>query len=1067
MSETDKAESEELAVLECDLVDADDSPESETGSEPVSTAVDPAVVNRVAWRYTLGTAIAILLLGVTINWPLKYVEKSTSNTPRLFSDYQQIETDLPIMAGWPYRYQIRYEATENLPVLKVFSASALMRNVGLILLLMAIVCFYVYRRCVSQPAQSAKRFRISIGDLLVLTVLVAIPFGFWQWLVRSNKQTQQVAALLSRNDCFVGQSSWIPAVLAERLPASVMSKLRTIREVRMENPQDETVTLAATVPTLVSFRVGGGSYDLSDLKPLGQCVHLRDLRISGRAIDAETVRLIASMNRLKTLNLMRTNVTTDAVQALGDLADLRYLHLMHTDVDLASLGSPGWSDTIEMLTLPHPDTGESAEINIEGWPNLSTISITEYDTQLNSKPMKVRLADLPKLKFVELDQFQKFDLQLSNLPSLTSLVGRLLSWEARLPRGGAVPGSTWLERFDGKGLPKLEDFKFFCVDLKSFSLQGPTKISSLGIGVYYRSLDQARQASPYERKLSQESATALIEGLGRSTGPPEVDLDAVPLAGVDLAPLANNQHLMKLLLASSGTKIDQWRGFESMKWLTHLRLSGNEIDSNGIRWVLKSFPNLETLEYGVDPMAMMQRNMGSITFTLNEGDQRLELVGHPNLKTIKREGSQFSFGQSVKIVDMPKLEMEVQVDWPETFEIRNSPMLNGISVSGPLPPNAWIDQQSNLKFLAVGGPNVNDSFAEAILGCQNLETLTLAYPSVSTEVLAKLPLSKVSAIFLPGCAIDDKIVQQWPALESVVHLNLADTEITAASLPKLLAADSLRTLTLDRCPIKQSDLALSGEKSAITELSVAGIGIPADTLKKLLNANELRALNLSDLEVTDEVMSVIANNGSSLQHLTLHNAKFDGKLLAAAANRHRNMSVDIGDSYIDTEIQIAFLNARRLKTRDEWREQVLYEQQIRQQSQPTVYSMGTARYEYKTPGIINVDDFASGGAYSPESLAEMGSGGPMVMGGPSAIRVGTGGPTPTGNQSGSWLGGVIGSLFGGTTVDEEVVMEEQMVVEETVPQDYIPPTEAGNVEEETEEASIDQGTTPGNVEDPK
>ncbi|MCO8123004.1 hypothetical protein NHH03_14745 [Stieleria sp. TO1_6] len=982
-------------------------PTTEPTTDSTRVGDTPSAASHRPWRAPLIAAVALAALAVVLNWPLAYVETATIGDVELFPDFKLSQTPLPVMAGWPFRYSIRYQESGTSPGLSVFSIGALLRNVTVALLAIGLVCFYVYRRGKSTVVADRKKLRISIGDLLVLTILIALPFGMWQSLKRGNQHTGQLVREFAKSDTAVRRSTWVPAILQPRLPTSVLEMLRRIRVVRLENPSDALVQSAVQIPTLTGLRIGGGDYDLASLAPLGNSIHLTDLRLAGRELDESTLQWITSKRRLHTVNLMRTNLTTEAARALGTLPDLRHLNLIHTEVQLADLGKPDWSDTIETLELPHPERGEHDQIEIDGWPNLRHLVINEYDTPVNSATMKVRLANLPRLETLTLDQFQKFDLELDELPKLKSVKNELSHWDARLPHGGSVPGQNWLERFAGSGLPNLQELSFFCVDLKSFSLQGPTKIETMGAGVYYRSLNRSRINNPYERELSPEAATALIEGIGNSTGPAVIDLDAVPLAGVDLSPLAKNKQLTHLLLAASGTEWKQWKSLESMKWLRQLRLTNNPVNETVVRWIIGAFPNLETLEYGQDTTSGRYRS-NSVFMTGSMDSVAIEYVGHDNLTTILRHDGDFSYVESIKIVDMPKLEMSVEADWVESLKIQNAPRLTGIAINGPLPADAQISEQNNLAFFAVGGPTVSDAIVEPILGSTRIGVLTLAYPVVSAELLAKLPVGGTHALSLPGCEVDDAVVEQWPKLPLLTHLNLANTQITAASLPKLLDSQNLSSLVLDHCPIDADSLAAIGSQFSLQHLSVAGIGIPRTILAKLLQETELNTLNLSDTDLSDDLLKLIADKGSKLRHLTLRNVTFNDESLAKALSSHRQLNVDLTDSPIATQLQIKLLNEHRLRSLADW-QQRMHLQAISQQQQMG-YTMTPGVFtDFKPPSLVVVEDFAPGGQYSADVIRAMGTGpnAMMTIGGGNPTNITITPPTsstPTAVQFGRWIG---------------------------------------------------------------
>ena len=949
--------------------------------------------------------LVVIALAAAANWPFQYGAFARSGNDRLFMDLSSVSEQLPVMAGWPFRYYIHYKAVDSVPEVSVFSWSALLRNLALVLVVAGVIGTYAYRK--GGSTTNTRRFRISIGDLLVLVIFVAVPLGYWQWLGQNSQRTHQLAKQIASSEASVKMSAWLPKVIEPWMPQKLKFRFQAIRGVRMENPNAETVRIAAAIPTLQTFRVGGGNYDLADLQPLYQHIHLTELRIAGRDVDESTMQMVVSRTRLRSLDLSRTNVTAAGVSAISS-PGLRYLNLMHSDVRLAKLKRAAWCDSIEFLYLPHPDTGGDDRLTIDGWQKLRELSIIERDTQLNSTPMKVELSNLPQLETLSLDQFQKFDLSIENTPKLKAIKGSQIQWHARIPRGGVVPGSIWLDRFSGSGLPSLEDFQFFCVDLKSFSIQGPTKIKSMGAGVFYRSNTQSRQANPYERALSPAAATALIEGIGNSTGPAEVDLDAVPLAGVDLAPLANNQQLVRLMIGASGTTLEQWRALSPMKWLTHLRLTNNKVDSEALQWALQSFPNLETLEYGMD--------QSIATTSMNPLEDWDELPGvhfenHENLRTIKRHDLGLSFSESVVIKNMPKLELSVDVTWPSRILIENAPRLTGISIDGPFPEDASITPLSNLSYFAAGGSGVTDTVVKPIAASKSLDRLTLAYPHVSAEVLAKLQLGSIRVLSLPGSAVDDNVVGQWGKLPMLSHLDLSKTKISAASLKKLLESMNLNTVILDDCQLQQADLGDLATKTDLINLSLAGIGITPEILTTVLQSNPLTVLNLSGVEVSDAVLDVLIKHGSGVRHLTIRDAQYNENKIEELLQTQRRMMVDLDPTLIDTRLSGQLLSSRRLMSQQDFQEKARFEDMMQEaQSRGRSPARVISPADLRPATLIEVAHYAKDGQYSDQFNQFNGNTTTVTPSSPASL--------------GNWFRSALGNMFGGNSTAESSSQED-------------------------------------------
>ena len=916
------------------------------------------------------------------NWPLQYVAVSESGSVGAMIDFD-LETggDLPVMAGWPYTYWVRYPDRVGDAGSGVFSIASLLLNLALLCVPAAILVVYVFRR--DRATHSKGRFSLSIADLLVFTLVLAAPFGWLRYQKsHAEKVGKEVWALRSGGHG-VRTSSWVPRILQPYLPHTLVGRLIHIRDVQIENPTEEMVGKVVAIPTLTSLRLGGGSYDLRLLDALAHRIHLTDLRIAGRPVDARVIQMVAANPQLDTLNLMRTNVSAIALHDLSESANLRRLNLMHTDVQLADLGKPAWAENIEVMLLPHPDAGDDASLVIEGWPRLKELTINELDTQRNSQAMTVRLADLPKLETLQLDLFQKFDLELQSLPELTTIKGLFDNWQLRVPRGGAMPGAIWCRKLIVGDLPKLETLNFYAVNIEEFLLRGSPKIAQLGIGAFQYTNEQY---DTYAGALDAKAAKALVRGIGKSEGPGAINLDSVPLKGVDLSPLTQNKQITALYLANSESSIKEWKKLEPMKWLKELRLTGNTIGKRDVAWALKTFPELNVLECAANP-----NDFDAVRFD----QEKLELVGHPNLETLSIGSGAWQYGyfESVRVVDMPSLKMPVWVNQTESLEIKNAANLQGFVLSSPLPQQWAIDELSGVKFFAVGGKRITDDVAKSILNAHDLETLTLAHTSVTPEMLAKLPLEKVTGLHLPGSEVTDDVVAQWPELSRLVKLDLRDTKVTGKSFSHLLQSRDLQILRLDHCTASASDLARIKSMPELAELAVAGIQMNADALAPLLQFGKLQALDLSDTTLDAKLLDSIAKSRTDLLLLVMRNCEVDQDAFLRLVRAKPSLVFDLTGSDVATAVYSKLLSDERVAERGELMERLQMENMIAQQQKNRNQRM-PMHLGPQYHALIDPDAFAEDGIYGQRALRAR-QGIPVPPGAARAFLQAIGGGPPT------------------------------------------------------------------------
>lgn len=930
-----------------DSLSAKPHPNERTGSTNADAAKETGSGRpvRLARNFsrTITVGIAILLLGgaIVVNWPFKYSEATTGTSGTLHSpiDFEFAPHEMPTLGGWPYRYYISYPAASagKTPVSR-FSLRALFYNIGLAVLAIGVAVLYVRQRTRVVAGKKSRR-KITIADILALTLLLALPFGWWKRLEARQEQELQLSRLLSEHAGQKIMSAWVPQLLKDKLPESLTKNLRRIRAIQIEHPSSEVVERLVEHRDMIALRIGGGDYDLRLLNRLAGNPHLSDIRISGRVLDGEAMQWIASNQRLHTLNLMRTNVSAEAVEDLGALPGLRRLNLIHSDIQLSDLKSPGWSRTIRELSVGHPDAGSAASLTIQGWPLLESLTINELESQPNDVAMKVHLENLPRFSKLILDVFQKFDLTLHGLEELERIEAVDFEWETRIPRGGAAPGNIWCSRLDAKNLPVFKEFNCFAVDLSDVRFRNTPKLNGIGIGV----TDRRASDSVESRKLTREVASSLIQGLGRSDGPRLINLDEVPLKDVDLAPLRRNERLEQILLSDSGTTIEQWKTLAPMQWLRRLDVKRCPIDNQGIQWVLETFPKLEHFAFS------------SVDEFMSSQDYSLEIIDRPHLRTVDMGRLSFKSFSNVRIVNSPDLKTGLKLGFVRQVDVVDAPSIIGLAVDGPLPRGASLSGFRDLQFFALGGENVGDDHIQAIAECNGLQTLTLAYPGGVTpdglRTIANFP--KLVSLNLPGCPVTDAVLESWPALKSLTHLDLTDTDVTGNGLSRLLSGNRLLRLSLGKTRVRKSDLAFLADHEGLTDLVLAGVGIEAAALDAVLFNGLLERLDLSDSEIAPEIYGALLSGAEAMKHLSFRNCEIDSEKIARLAARYPKIQFDLTGSNATTRLLAQLTASQRLVDAGDGAQAFMLQQRMM-----VMLQSGEGTEVGEDPAIIDVQFFA-------------------------------------------------------------------------------------------------------------
>ncbi|MGB7327292.1 MAG: hypothetical protein WBD31_20620 [Rubripirellula sp.] len=965
--------------------------------------------------------LAIALLAAAfLNAPYSYtvVSPISAGPPDAVVDFNVNLPSPPRMAGWPLRYWISYPATQNASVAySRFAFTPLAINLSAIAIVGFALGVYVYRRPQPKNTTGKRGTKITIADVLLVTLLVAAGFGWWRRLDGYAARQQALVTELRHGGCDLSMNAWIPAIYSRWIPPSVSTRLRQFRSLRMEHPSETMVANIADFNGLQSLRLGGDTYDLRMIEPQINNPHLVDLRIAGRELDVRAFQAIAAMPRLQSLNLDRTNVTADVLRRFDSQGNLKQLSVLHSDVDwndLASLSdgdaaNPAWAavKSIGALRLGHPMPGDEAELKIVGWPMLETLIINELESQLNSTPMKVELADLPVLSKLELDAFQKFDLTIRNVPKLIEISEVAYEWRDRLPRGASLPGMLWFNRVTIENADSLATLSFDGRSVEQIHYSGTPNLAMLGIAAYDRKL----QDSSSLKELNPKAANAIIAGIGASDGPPLVDLEAVPLSGIDLTPLAANRGITNLKLGNSGVTPKQWKTLGAMKQLTDLQIDIAGIDGQSIKWILDQFPELANLELSPPNY---ESNFSSFDYQDFDRLQSLKIVDRPKLKSLKFDASNLMGLDTVQIARVPQFTTELRFGYVSQLELVDVPSVRGLSVAGPMPMDAKLEGLRDLRFFAAGGPTVTDATVTAITKCKAIETLTLAYPSVTPGGLKSLPIhDRMTSITLPGSALDDEVALSWPPLTSLMNLNVSDTKITSKGIAHLCGGSLIKRLVIDRVSANRADLDFLANFVDLEHLSLVGVGIDPKPLERLLTESRVSALDLSDSSVTAAHIDAIMTSGGKLRWVGLRNTEIDQAKFRELIVQQPELTFDVDPSSFSTEMATWLISSRRMLDQEQWAMR-LAQQQYSQQARQGVnlYAAMLADQPAQKYELIDVSMFsqiAKGGTGSVGQGQIIFSGGqPQVFMSPAvpAPAVTTTPSAPAAVQVGQWLGGL-------------------------------------------------------------
>lgn len=803
------------------------------------------------FRSWSGPLFCSLILGaaVFLNWPAVISNK----TNRLVGSqvHQQIEgvnaagSTQPariILGGWPFTFTITNEFASGPPA-KHFAWTNLLGNVLVFGGVLAFFWLYerranragsdsidaranVDRRANVVTTQTTKR-RFSMADLILMVSLVAVCVGYWQGLTHYAKVQERTLRQRAEQGMLAVLAPQLPAWVEDRLPGWIIERFLRVREVELDNPDDDVLSYALSQKTLQRLHIGGGTYDLKLLEHLRKLPLLQDLRVSGRELTPEAIAAIASCKQLQSLNLMRTNITAKGVHALGHLPHLRSLNLIHTDVWLHELGRPPIADNLTILLLPHRDAGVADELTFEDWNELVTLQIAEYDTLANAQPTKVTLRRLPKLTQLGLDHFQNFDLTLEQVPNLKSVYAVAYQAEQRKRKLDPPPSVAWIRRLTIRGSSVADPLSINASELRTIDIQTQLPVS---LKFFQNPSDSnSSDASAQEQRLRHQT---VLDQLGQCSGPLSIDLSGLWLDGVDLTEFSKTKGLRSF--TGSVPTADDVAKLKGQP-LRELRVSSTKMSAEQVSELIATLPGLErisTARESFDRLALESHAVAEI--------QCLPVRQSSPADQPARDGF-------AHLVNLPNLRSAAIYREPLTrVHIENTPALTKLQFLHPLPTGTVIHGLEHLQCFAAGGKELRDEHFEAIKNCRNLTTLCLLYSGVSSEKLKEIGnFDKLTCLSVSGSRVTDEVLSSWKNLKGLRTLRLKQTQITEMGLrliPKLFPA--LERLTIDT-PIDQTTLNELVKCKNVVDLGLQRSALSVEAVAKLSNLPALIQLDLT------------------------------------------------------------------------------------------------------------------------------------------------------------------------------------------------------------------------------
>ena len=864
--------------------------------------MSPSSVSRQELRrkknVRIARAWALFVMGLLVaNWVYSIQVISVGFAPPV--DFYLTESEGEYwVGGWPFKYYVRVEHA-GVPPLVVWSLYRTTLN-SLVWALFAGILWGYFRftnrsKTPESDAEGPRTGQVGLLDLFIVMLVIAICFGYWRLWIRRLNDEKELASYIEKQSGKCEQGIVVPKILKTFLPEAYLTNFSRIVSARLDLPSEELLERVLQLPELRRLKLGGGSYDLKQLNSLRHLPYLSELRVSERELDGAAIAAIGSCKQLVSLKIMRTNISTDGLQAMSQMPRLGKLNLVHTAVDISKIDSPIWYRTLTELVLPHPENssptdpalgdGICSRIVLQGWPVLQTLFCDDFDGLENRNCVEMDISDCPRLKRIELDVFQRFDLILNNLPALESVKALDTQWRTRVRNTEKIGLDPCVRRLVLGETPKLVNLNLFGRGLEELRFES-TSTRYLGITSEYRttqtknrqgfSLDE-RKALMYLDDIPLESRQRWINELGQVNGPSKVDLSWLDLRSLDLSPLRQNKRTRELDLSWTNVAARQLIKLGGFTSLETLILNGSDIDGPGISRALAKLPDLRRLQ-------VKSANI-----------QELNLESLERLETIFLESEVRELGR-LRLVSMPNLRDSIEIPSPLlACELVDIPSVQGLSFQSELPRRTTIRGLRDLKFFAAGGVGVTDEIVTEVLNCKQLRFLTLAYATrVSASMLARIAeLPDLEYVALPGCNVDDKVVRSLAGCKKLTSLILDDTLVTDTSFEGL-ELTALMQFSVNHTKVSELLVRKAIANRSISKLGLAGMQLDSESLKQIAKCAQLAEVDLSDTQLDAAGWKALKEHVSQRKTTILfRNAKIDIKSIKELVSEHDELTLDI------------------------------------------------------------------------------------------------------------------------------------------------------------------------------
>lgn len=732
----------------------------------------------------------------------------------------------------------------------------------------------------SAESKLERRLLIFAGLSIPVVVLCLAAFAYPR--CRRLVMEQQLAAELERYGA-VDRAISLPAFLAQKLPTRFLVPLARIDSVALRSAPKALVARIPEMASLRSLTIENFSVNRELWFQLTSSRTLESLRLLNCSLPANLSRSHATQSALQTLVLDQCRGAGSVYESLQSLPNLRSLEFVDSPLPNISVMGESLPGELRELRLSI-DAGIVKRVKLSGLTQLQTVKLQMLPAVHAPEVVSVELEDLGQLTSLTVAPGLLIDLTATHLPRLGEIMA-----ESSRHRGWSGDESSSplpIRNLTIHHAPCLQSLYLDRRCLEGFLVRHTPNLRTLVIAAPVSPLRYSpRFGGDETRNRNGELIDRWLSSVAESDGPTSLDLSGLPLAGVDLSPLAQNRRIKELVLVNTGVRAEQLAAIGHGNRIKSLNLKGCEINQAELLSLFSAYDGIERLQIDTNHL------------------ETLEIVDQPQL--IQLFSTATRGARKVRIIGCPKLTGHLTLGRSvEHLEIRGAQSLKGLTVKGPLPEGTVLEGFRDLEVVELAGRNVNEAHLTSLLNCQALSELTLASPTISALSFQEINrFSELQVLKLPGAKLSDDVVTGWDALQHLREIDLSHSDVTGQVLQSLSQYSNLRSLKLDHTKVLAEDLAVIGKFKSLVEIDLAGVGITPSHLQRCLDRLFIDRINLAGTAVGSEVVDILASDAAKrLVFVGLKDCRLSDGDILKISTAHPRLAMDIGGNALSDRV---------------------------------------------------------------------------------------------------------------------------------------------------------------------